>query len=199
VTALIFGKFLVLGFGDGRFYVGTNARYEISEHDTLGRLIRSIRLERQPDPVTTDAIAQAESARMANVRNDALRASTRALLDQMQYPSTMPYYSGMLVDSEGHLWVGRYAYGPGPRVWDVFDPQGQWLGDVRMPDRFTPRAIGESEVLGIARDELDVQRVQAHRIVKPEAERIERSTPRRGAGPDIEETPSTYRACGTAK
>lgn len=90
VTALVFGKSLITGFGTGLFYVGTNERYEISAHDTLGRLTRSIRLDRAPEPVTAAAIAHAESTRLASAQSENARATTKALFEQMDFPATMP-------------------------------------------------------------------------------------------------------------
>ena len=42
-----------------------------------------------------------------------------------------------------------------------------WLGDVAMPPAFTVLEIGDDYVLGIHRDDLDVQRVQIYRMMKP--------------------------------
>ena len=196
VTGLIFGKSLVLGYGQGRLYLGTNQSYEIAEYDTLAQLRRLIRLERQPEPVTADHIARAESSRLADAESDAERASARALMDQMEFPSTMPFYNSMLVDSEGNLWVRRYAYFSTAGTWDLFDPEGQLLGEVLTPGNFRPNVITSQEMLGIARDELGVERIQKFEIIKPGEPRADGSNASEGAGPSDAE-PGVYRRCGT--
>lgn len=196
VTALVFGKSLLTGFGVGRFYVGTNERYEIAEYDTLARLARSIRLERAPEPVTSRAIAHAESTRLASAESENARAMTKALFEQMDFPPTMPPYAELLVDREGNLWVARYDYLPGPRTWDVYDREGQLLGAVQLPDRFRLRMIGDGEIIGITRDELDVQRIEAYRILKPGEPASAPSSARRSGLRSEDAAPSEYRACG---
>jgi hypothetical protein len=54
----------------------------------------------------------------------------------------------------------------GSRDWDVFDPDGRYLGVVTMPPRFTPRRIVEGKIYGVWRDDLDVQYVTRLRIVE---------------------------------
>jgi hypothetical protein len=77
----------------------------------------------------------------------------------------------MLASAEGALWVERIDLVPDPLVlewqrpppppretkWDIFDPDGRFLGTVTLPPKFTPRVVGERWTLGIFRDELDVQ------------------------------------------
>ena len=196
VTSLVFGKSLVTGFGTGLFYVGTNERYEISAYDTLGRLARSIRLERAPEPVTSSAIAYVESTRLANAENESRRATTKALFEQMQFPPAMPFYGDMLVDPRGNLWAARYAYLPGPITWDVFDSGGQLLGEVQLPDGFRLRMIGDGEIVGISRDDLEVQRVEVYRILKPGEPASAPSSARRSGLRPEDAAPSEYRTCG---
>lgn len=179
ITSRTFGKHLVTAIWKGRIYVGTNERYEIAVFDTLGRLVRFIRLERAPELVSRNAIAHVESTRMTNSRNEAERALNKAFLEKMQYPAKMPYYGGMLADAIGNLWVSRYAYLSGPRTWDVFDADGLLLGAVQMPDRFSVRQITEGEIIGISRDESDVERVTILRLLKSGAVRISGAVPRR--------------------
>ena len=41
----------------------------------------------------------------------------------------------------------------------MFSPEGALVGQVELPTRFTPLAIGEDHLLGVLRDDLDVERV----------------------------------------
>ena len=88
----------------------------------------------------------------------------------MSYPETMPVFGRMLVDAAGHLWVQDYAaeYLERPIDWSVFDPDGRLIARVTVPVRFRITQIGEDWVLGVQRDEMDVQYVRVHRLARPE-------------------------------
>jgi hypothetical protein len=51
-----------------------------------------------------------------------------------------------------------------PRKWEVFDPAGAWLGTLSTPARFSVLEIGRDYVLGVRRDDLDVEHVQVLRL-----------------------------------
>jgi hypothetical protein len=48
----------------------------------------------------------------------------------------------------------------------VFDPSGAWLGSVELPPRFFAFGISEEYVVGVWKDEMDVQRVRVYELVK---------------------------------
>ena len=54
----------------------------------------------------------------------------------------------------------------GDHILEDFDPDGRWLGTVEMPAGPRVREIGDDYVLGTATDELDVEHVRLHRLVK---------------------------------
>ena len=56
-----------------------------------------------------------------------------------------------------------------PTGWRVFDRTGRWSGTVTMPARFNPMDIGSDYVLGLWRDEDDVEHVRLYRLMKPAA------------------------------
>jgi hypothetical protein len=87
----------------------------------------------------------------------------RTFLREAARPPTRPAYGEFLVGPEGGLWVAAYeAAGGTPRDWYVFSSAGRWLGTVRMPDRFRLQQVGDGWVLGVARDEDDVEYVRLH-------------------------------------
>lgn len=90
------------------------------------------------------------------------------LLDQMaaSLPSMKPAYSQLVVDSLGHVWLSEYRSGESQvdRSWNVFAPDGTWLGSLGLPGRFQPYQIGADYLLGLSRDELDVETVQVLRL-----------------------------------
>ncbi len=47
-----------------------------------------------------------------------------------------------------------------PQRWEILSSEGVWLGSMELPERFTVMDIELDAVLGIWRDELDVQHPQ---------------------------------------
>jgi hypothetical protein len=85
-------------------------------------------------------------------------------------PGAFPTYTRLVADTYGHLWAERFTPpGESGSRWAVFDAEGAFLGHVAMPDDLEVTEIGADYVLGIHRDELDVERVRLHAIERPEA------------------------------
>lgn len=61
-----------------------------------------------------------------------------------------------LVD-EGYLEAGWLERRSPDAHWDVFREDGRYLGQITLPTRFTPHEIGEDYILGVTRDELNVE------------------------------------------
>ncbi|MFQ5680381.1 MAG: hypothetical protein ACE5HP_13095 [Gemmatimonadota bacterium] len=79
----------------------------------------------------------------------------------------MPALQQLRVDELGHLWAQHFRapWEKTPR-WSVFDPLGRWLGEVETPAGFRIFAIGSDWVLGVTRDELDVEYVRLLPLVR---------------------------------
>lgn len=92
-------------------------------------------------------------------------ARWRRLYAEAPRPDSVPAYSEFLLDSEGFLWVRGYALVGEPQpAWSVFDPSGAYLGDVQVPERFDIKAVERGTVLGVWRDDYDVQHVRAYAL-----------------------------------
>ncbi len=88
-------------------------------------------------------------------------------LEAVDVPDTRPAYQSLRPDELGNLWASEYARPPEvPGVWTVLDPEGRWLGTVAMPPRFRPYQIGASWILGVVRDELDVERLRLYELIR---------------------------------
>jgi len=90
--------------------------------------------------------------------------------------ATLPILRSVQLDSEGNIWVEMY-FSPGedPPPYQIFASDGTWLGEVVMPkglDRgFIPYQapsyqIGSEFILGVWKDELDVQYVRLYGLEK---------------------------------
>jgi hypothetical protein len=87
----------------------------------------------------------------------------------------------MLVDRTGAVWLQTYRPRdmraswtptfPEPDVWQVYDHDGVWLGLVELPARFYPQEIGDDYVLGVWRDDTDVEYVRLYQLRKARSAR----------------------------
>ena len=54
-----------------------------------------------------------------------------------------------------------------PIDWDVFNPEGCWLGVVTTPGKFFVMEVGADYIAGTARDEFDVPHAIVYGLQKP--------------------------------
>ncbi len=86
-------------------------------------------------------------------------------------PETMPAYRSFTVSDDGSLWVENYLYTRARTreqpSWAVFRDDGRYLGAVETPIDARVTHIGDDFVLLISTDELGVQQVRMHGLIKP--------------------------------
>ena len=96
-----------------------------------------------------------------------LLARRERSLREAPHGSTVPFYERILGDDEGNLWVEEFTVpGEPPAGWTVFGTEGRLLGTVDLPEEFRPLHIGSDFVLGVATDDLGVERVRMYRLEK---------------------------------
>lgn len=78
------------------------------------------------------------------------RRRTEQQLRDARFAATLPTHRAILVDEQGFAWVERYrAPWEDERWWTVIDADGEWLGDIRLPDQFMPTHIGAEFLAGV--------------------------------------------------
>ena len=117
-------------------------------------------------------IAFADPDQTAPERVDGLRRMWRG----MPRAPHLPVLRAIHVDGTGHLWLQPYyVAGTEPPPFEILAPDGAWLGSVSLPPglhrafiqyQAPYMEIGDDYVLGVWRDELDVQYVRMYRINK---------------------------------
>ncbi len=131
-----------------------------------------VRWNSEPAPVTEREIAIWRDTTVAQYTQKLSRDVALKVLNQVPNPTVRPHYSWIALDRAGNLWVesGRATDGePESMDYFVFDPTGAWLGVVALPP-IEVLAIGDDYVIGVYRDELDIQCLQVHELVKLPAE-----------------------------
>jgi hypothetical protein len=91
-----------------------------------------------------------------------------------------PLISEILVDASEHLWVREYriqqdgidrsepqsASAGEPQRFNIFSPDGQWLGSVDVPAQLQLTDIGVDYIAGIWRDEDLVESVRVYGLAR---------------------------------
>ena len=161
-----FGLATYAAAGDSLLYVGDNARYEVAAYGLDGRLRALVRREHRPQPLTPAEVKAYRDEQLA--RADAtFRPLIEQGLDATPFPEAKAAFQGLRLDAEGNLWVQEHpAAGSDTAPWAVFDREGRWLGHVQLPRDLRVMEIGADYLVGVARDELDVEQVQVFLLEK---------------------------------
>ena len=175
------GPGLHVAVSERRVYAGFSANWDIGVWDVSGRMVQRIQRVWDPVPVTSAHRAAYTETLIEQGRGDPrLEDAYRRIADEMAYPSSHPAHARIIVDATGVLWVERpqteppwsegIDYNPVPAYpgkWDLFATDGAWLTYVAVPARFRVMDIGSDYVAGVAKNELDVERVQVWELHRP--------------------------------
>jgi hypothetical protein len=149
-------------------YLGVSNSFEIAGYAADGSMETLIRLMRPKSPVTSELIDIYKRTQFDRIENDEELRSYRRLLDDAPYPEFLPAFSSLMVDADDNLWVGKYLI-PGERQpsFFVFGLGGGLLGTVDAPPGLRIVEIGSDYVIGVWRDEVDVEHVRVYVLRKP--------------------------------
>lgn len=159
--------------GSDRLFLtlGEDQGPEILEYDLSGGLRRIIRLAEAvvaPSRADIDKLVEFRLAPWDMTPEDREHFTEVQLGDyaEMPLPEIMPVFSRLLVDDVGWLWAELYRFDVrAPMTWLVFGPNGEGFGSVDMPPDLDVRQIGRDFVLGVWRDELEVEYVRRHALI----------------------------------
>lgn len=165
----IFGPWAKEAAADTTMWYGPGDRLELSEITHDGSIVRVVRLDRPPRRITAEDVRSFTEPILERYAGTPREPLMRRLYEEAEHPDFYPAHFELLTDASGRLWAQDYQ----PfrlridREWTVFDRDGRYLGEVTMPAGFTPHEIGDDYVLGVWRDELDVEYVHEYAIEKP--------------------------------
>lgn len=181
----VFGPRIRVAAAGNTIYVGFPEHYEIKALSPTGRVERIIRRIVPPRPVPRAVIAD-HRTRVGNAPGEGGQPMPSAMRERrlalLAFADNFAAYSTIKADRTGHLWVLRYEpwedapekWGPvsiytppHPTEWDVFAPEGAWLGTVTLPAHFVPTDIGNNYLAGVWRDADDLEYVRVYRLTKP--------------------------------
>jgi len=164
---------------DGTVYYAMNTDYSINAFSSDGTLLRIIRRAVERKPVTeADRLAFTTMFRKLFGDMGVPPQALDQVLGSVSFADHYPAFATLFGGPEGTLWVQQIRtaeevgaaaadFNPqdmGSPNWDIFDAAGRYLGQLRLPDRFTPLRFVDTAIYGVARDELDVQHVARLRV-----------------------------------
>ena len=81
----------------------------------------------------------------------------------------LPLFGHPFADADGNVWLPSYrlAYPDEGSPYTVISSDGEWLGQVGTPARFQILDVTGGLVLGVLRDEMDVENVVVYELVEP--------------------------------
>jgi hypothetical protein len=150
-------------------YVGDGQSHEIERRrldGTLNSVFRWPEGRRQRSAAVYDRYREAD---VESTREERRPLIVHYYQEELPLPEYVPAFQSLFADDEGYLWVERYRlpWEDEPQ-WEIFDPDGRWLGRLATPRRFRPYQIGRDFILGRHRDDLGVERIRLYSLLKPE-------------------------------
>ena len=138
--------------------------YRLFELSPAGDTLRTITRAFEPIPVTA---ADRERAR----EDLAWFTDQGGQIDLSRLPDTKAPVDRFFFDDQGHIWVQRVGSPEEEgRVYDVFDPEGRFLGTLTLPfplDDTSIPVIRDGAMYAVSEDELEVPYVVRARIERP--------------------------------
>ncbi len=165
----LFWTYTRLRVANGGIAVADNRHYQIDFLSAEGALRRSVRRETGPRTLTDNDVARAREILLDRDLDPELGRERRVQLEIPAGVTELPAMQDFLVDLDGFLWVNRYER-PGDEdgAWDVFEPTGRYAGKVYLEPDIMVLEIGFDYLLGVVRDEFDVEHPVVYSILRQE-------------------------------
>ena len=164
-----FGKIPVATVSPGHLLLSDQEDWEIEVYSPTGELIRLIRQEWDPIPVTDEDGSRHIESVVAQVGDPAQAPQIREYLGGLPLPAHFPPFGDLLADLDGNLWVQDFQRpGAENRNWTIYDSEGVRTARIVLPDQFNPFEIGADYVLGVGWDEMNVEYLRIYALSRPE-------------------------------
>ena len=154
----LFGRDAFVTTHAGRILLGDAVDMQVEELTADGVPARILRIPGYPLELSADAFEREREALQENP--DEIPPMILEFYQDLPVPDRRPAYADVKVDPTGSIWLRPFLApneGEGPETWQVLGPGGAWLGGVEIPADFAVMEIGMDFLLGVYRDELDVE------------------------------------------
>jgi hypothetical protein len=159
-----FGRSSSYRFRDSLLYTMDTGAAELRIAGLDGITRRIIRFGAEPRPVTTEDVERVRAQYLD--APPGLVEQIQPRFDALEMPATMPHFQDLFLAPDGTIWLqGYYPLRNGEnRTWQVLAPDGAWLGPVTVPAGLRVHAVTEDHLIGVWRDEFDVEHVRTYAI-----------------------------------
>jgi hypothetical protein len=146
----------------GQIAVADGMRYEVTIYDGHGNPTLLVRRAGERLPISDETLAEERRSSLER-SSDEWRAMRTAMWDAPELPTHYPAISGLLLDGLDRIWmVGPDIDSSETVTASVFDASGRWLEDLALPAQFTLTDAGADYVVGIWKDDSDVEHVRMY-------------------------------------
>ena len=161
----------------GRFVVGRTDRPELRWIRPDGSVAQSVRWPAPPQRATEDLLVEYLDEMRVSLRraNPGLSAADfdRFIAEQsarfaLDPGAPLPLWISLDGDAVGRLWLSEFTPTPRRAVprYSVIGADGSWLGSVVMPPKFRLLDANAQAVLGVQRDDDDVEHIVVYPLVR---------------------------------
>ena len=160
------GKRTLVATGGSLVHVITTDRAEVRSYGLNGDLVRVARWPVAPKGITTGLLEEL-AARRAEVLPESMRTEYKRQWLDLPHPEELSFVDELVLSSTGDLWLRRfdgYVERSEETQWWVFSAAGAWRGSVTLPAGFQLMSVTTESVVGLTRDELNVEYVEIRRI-----------------------------------
>ncbi len=153
------GGGLAVGYG--------RTAYQIRVFDDQGRLVRDIvrnipRQRKTEEEIANErALRERTMGRMTSMIAESGRTPPRL---SVSVDEEHRHFTAFEYDANGRLWVRTPRGTPDETIFDLFDPEGEYLGEIRFSEPVAGFAAGDDLFAGVVRDADGIQHIQVWRV-----------------------------------
>ena len=161
----------------GHFVYTRSDRAEVTWRLPDGTVTQIVRWQAEPALLTGEWLEPIEAEHLMSVRMHSpgvpdARIAEITRRNMAAYDASigrpMPLFGSPFADAEGRVWLPSYKPGAERNSvppYSVVAPDGEWLGAVEAPPGFHILDVAAGLVLGVERDEMDVESVVVYELV----------------------------------
>jgi len=156
---------ILCGIDPSSFCYGFSAEYKIFLADATGATALIIEKDAKPQPITSDE-KEFILKKGAGMMGGIARAKIEKIEDAAVFPPIRPYFSKILADEEGRIYVAKSLSvldASKNREFDAFSKEGAFLYRLTLP--FMPEVIRGGSVYEIRRDAEGETRIIRHKVM----------------------------------
>jgi hypothetical protein len=161
-----YGRHPMLALRDDEILLANGDFRGYDVFDARGTHVGSVRAD--ADLTLTDADMDSFAAAIrATSTDEETRALLESFIEEVPRAEKRAGATRMLVDAPGNVWLADRDM-PFIRsgVWHVFARSGRYLGIVALPSRLRPLEIGDTWMLSVRTDSLDVQSIRLDTLIR---------------------------------